>query len=265
MIVYPFSFIKTAGGGYDPDAQAFITATGISGADADAINQLVIDLKDYSLWSLIDAFYPFIGGTSTTCKYNLKDPQDEDASYRMSFNGSWTFSSNGVVPSSKSISNYGDTYWSSYGSGGNRNNNHHYYRYITGIYNKSCDYAGVASPYLIMGYCAGLEWFDGSAALSNGGNPTNGYSQAITKSATSDIRFYRKLDGGGSWSQFGSTLSDSSTQSTNSMYIGTINGANFPEEMRYSSLSYGQALTATQIGDLDTIVTTYNTTLGRNF
>ena len=106
MIVYPFSFIKSAGGGgYDPDAQAFITATGISGADADAINQLVIDLKDYLLWDLIDAFYPFIGGTSTSCKYNLKDPQDTDGAYRMSFNGSWTFNSSGVVPTSKSSSN----------------------------------------------------------------------------------------------------------------------------------------------------------------
>jgi hypothetical protein len=49
------------------------------------------------------------------------------------------------------------------------------------------------------------------------------------------------------------------------MYIGTINGANFPEEMRYGGLSYGQGLTSTEIADLDTIVTTYNTTLGRNF
>jgi hypothetical protein len=35
--------------------------------------------------------------------------------------------------------------------------------------------------------------------------------------------------------------------------------------MRYGSLSYGQGLTATQVGDLDIIVTNYNTTLGRNF
>jgi len=265
MIVYPFSFIKTAGGGYDPDAQAFITATGISGADADAINQLVIDLKDYSLWNLIDAFYPFIGGTSTSCKYNLKDPQDTNAAYRMSFNGSWTFSSNGVVPSSKSISNYGNSHWNPNGTGGNRNDSHHIYRYVNGVYNVGCDYMGVASPYTIMGACGQLEWFDGGGALSNGGtvSGTDGYSQGISRTLSNLASFYRKLDGG-SWTFFNS-VTTVATQSSNSMYIGTINGANFPEEMRYGSLSYGQGLTATQIGDLDTIVTTYNTTLGRNF
>lgn len=265
MIVYPFSFIKTAGGGYDPDAQAFITATGISGADADAINQLVIDLKDYSLWNLIDAFYPFIGGTSSSCKYNLKDPQDTDGAYRMSFNGSWTFSSNGVVPTSKSSSNYGNSYWNNYGSGGNRNDNHHYYRYINQINNLGCDYAGVASPYTIMGACSPLEWFDGGNALSNGGviAGSNGYSQAISRTSSGSASFYRKLEGG-SWGLFNS-VSGSATQSSNSMYIGSINGADFPEQMRYGGLSYGQGLTSTEIADLDMIVTTFNTTLGRNF
>lgn len=263
MIVYPFSFIKSAGGGYDPDAQAFITATGISGADADAINQLVLDLKSYSLWNLIDAFYPFIGGTSTTCKYNLKDPQDTNAAYRMSFNGSWTFSSNGVVPTSKSSSNYGDTYWNPYGSGGNRNDSHHFYRYINQINNLGCDYAGTSNPYTLLGYCAGLEWFDGNSGVSNGGNPTVGYSQALSRTANNLCALYRKLDSG-SWNFF-NNLTNTATQSTDSIYIGTINGANFPEQMRYGALSLGQGLSSTQIANLDLVVTTYNTTLGRNF
>jgi hypothetical protein len=76
--------------------------------------------------------------------------------------------------------------------------------------------------------------------------------------------FYRKLDGG-SWTTY-ATTNVVATQSSNSMNIGAINGFNgFSEEMRYGSLSYGQGLTATQVGDLDIIVTNYNTTLGRNF
>lgn len=265
MIVYPFSFIKTAGGGYDPDAQAFITATGISGSNADAINQLVLDLKSYSLWNLIDAFYPFIGGTSTTCKYNLKDPQDTNAAYRMGFNGSWTFSSNGVVPTSKSSSNYGDTFWNPNGTSGNRNDNHHIYRYVNGVYNVGCDYMGVASPFTIMGACSQLEWFDGGGSFTGGGvvSGTGGYSQGISRLVNNLASFYRKLSGG-SWGFYAST-SQVATQSSNSIYIGTINGAGFPEEMRYGALSLGQGLTTTQIANLDLVVTTYNTTLGRNF
>lgn len=249
----------------DPDAQAFITATGISGLDATAINTLVLDLKSYGLWTLIDAFYPFVGGTSTSCKFNLKDPQDTDGAYRMSFNGSWTVDSNGVKPSSKSNSNYGDSHWNPNGTGGNRNDSHHYYRYINGVYNVGCDYAGVAGPYTMMGTCSQLEWFDGGGALSTGGAVagTAGYSQGISRTASNLCRFSRKLQGG-SWTNFG-LINTVATQSSNSMYIGAINGASFPEEMRYSSLSYGQGLTDAQLLNLDTVVTTFNTTLSRNF
>jgi hypothetical protein len=226
---------------------------------------LVVNLKSYGLWTLIDAFYPFVGGTSTSCKYNLKDPQDTNGAYRMSFNGSWTIDSNGVKPTSKSNSNYGDSYWSPYGISGNRNDSHHYYRYINGVYNVGCDYAGVASPYTMMGTCSQLEWFDGGGALSAGGvvAGTAGYSQGISRTASNVCRFSRKLQGG-SWTNFG-LINTVATQSSNSMYIGAINGASFPEEMRYSSLSYGQGLTDAQLLNLDTIVTTFNTTLSRNF
>jgi len=253
------------GPSYDPDAQAFITATGISGLNADAINTLVLDLKSNSLWNLLDAFYPFVGGTATSVKYNLKDPQDTNAAYRMSFNGSWTIDSNGVVPTSKSSSNYGDSFWNPFGTGGNRQNSHHYYRYINGVYNVTCDYAGVATPYTIMGACNQLEWFDANSSVSLGGAVvgTAGYSQALSKNNATQVSFYRKL-AGGSWTTFG-TIGSTATQSSNNMYIGTVNGANFPEQMRYATLSYGQGLSHTQMANLDSIVTTFNTTLSRNF
>jgi hypothetical protein len=44
------------------------------------------------------ALYPFVGGTSTTHKYNLKDPRDLDAAFRVSFIGGWTHSSTGALP-----------------------------------------------------------------------------------------------------------------------------------------------------------------------
>ncbi len=49
----------------DPDAQAFITAAGITDAtQQSAINTLVTDLKGYGIWTKMKAIYPFVGGTS---------------------------------------------------------------------------------------------------------------------------------------------------------------------------------------------------------
>lgn len=255
---------------YDSDAVAYLNAIVSAGGTVDATmsaatNTLVVDLKTAGLWTLIDAAYPFLGGISASCKYNIKNPTDTDGAYRMTFAGSWTINSSGVKPTSKSSANYGNSYWTPYGNLGDRNTSHHYYRYINGVNNVGCDYAGVASPYTMLGACSQLEWFDGGGSLSGGGLVvgTPGYSQGLSRTASNLASFYRKLSGG-SWGLF-SSITTVATQSSNSMYIGAINGANFPEEMRYAFLSYGQGLTQTQMGDLDTIVTTFNTTLGRNF
>jgi hypothetical protein len=83
----------------DPDAQAFITAAAITDpTQQSAINTLVVDLKGYSIWTKMKALYPFVGGTSSTHKFNLKDPRDLDAAFRLVFNGGWTHSSNGATP-----------------------------------------------------------------------------------------------------------------------------------------------------------------------
>ena len=82
----------------DPDAQAFITAAAITDpTQQSAINTLVVDLKGYNIWTKMKALYPFVGGTASTHKWNLKDPRDLDAAFRMVFNGGWTHNSNGIT------------------------------------------------------------------------------------------------------------------------------------------------------------------------
>jgi hypothetical protein len=93
----------------DPDAQAFINATGISGNDALAINILVEELKDAGIWDYLDAVYPMVGGTATTHKYNLIDPQDTDGAYRLNFQGGWTHDSSGALPNGTTA--YADTHY----------------------------------------------------------------------------------------------------------------------------------------------------------
>lgn len=91
----------------DVDANNFLIATGITDATIkDAINTLVVDLKGFGLWSKMKAIYPFVGGTATTHKFNLKDPRDTAAAFRMDFVGGWTHSANGALPNG--VNAYGD-------------------------------------------------------------------------------------------------------------------------------------------------------------
>lgn len=89
---------------WDIDAVAFINATGITDAtQKSAINSLVKSLKAYNIWTKLYAFYPFIGGTSTTHKFNLKNPVDSDAAFRLTFSGTITHDSNGITTNGTSF------------------------------------------------------------------------------------------------------------------------------------------------------------------
>lgn len=92
----------------DSDAQAFITAAAITDAtQKSAIDTLVKGMKADGIWSKMKAIYPFVGGTATTHKWNLKDPRDLDAAFRLVFNGGWTHSANGSTPNG--TNGYADT------------------------------------------------------------------------------------------------------------------------------------------------------------
>lgn len=96
---------------YDSAAQSFFTSTGmIDTVQKRAINNLVLDLKQNSLWNKFLAIYPMAGGTSATSKWNLKDPRDLDQAYRITWNGSPEFKPTGVI--CLNSSDWGDTHLS---------------------------------------------------------------------------------------------------------------------------------------------------------
>ena len=83
---------------YDTDAQAFITTAQISDLTQQvALNNFVILLKQDSLWAKFSAIYPMLGGTSFSTKWNLKDPRDLDAAYRITWIGAPDFKITGVT------------------------------------------------------------------------------------------------------------------------------------------------------------------------
>ena len=88
----------------DPDVQAFLEATGIiDPTEISAITNLVVNLKDYNLWTKMKAIYPMVGGTATSQKYNLKNP----STFTGTFVGGWTHSSTGATPNG--VNAYMDT------------------------------------------------------------------------------------------------------------------------------------------------------------
>lgn len=87
--------------GLDPDAEAFLIA--ISNTDSvieSAIDKLFKGLKSNGIYSKMLAFYPFVGGTANSHKFNMVNPVDSDAAFRLTFTGTWTHNSNGALPSS---------------------------------------------------------------------------------------------------------------------------------------------------------------------
>ena len=79
---------------YDADAAAYFTATGITNTvEKDAINTFVLSLKSYSLWTTFHHLHLLcVGAGATQRKFNLKNPVDSDAAFRLSFLGGWTHS-----------------------------------------------------------------------------------------------------------------------------------------------------------------------------
>lgn len=79
---------------YDSDAQAFFTSAGITNTiQKNAVNQFVLDLKSYSIWTKFYALYPFVGGNASAHSYNLINP----ATYQITWYGGVTHDSDGII------------------------------------------------------------------------------------------------------------------------------------------------------------------------
>jgi hypothetical protein len=105
FLVNPYSYAT----GCDADAVAFLAAAGITDATiTSAICTLVTTMKADGTWAKMSAIYPFVGNTASQQKWNLKDPRDLNAAFRLSFIGGWTHSANGALPNGTNA--YADTF-----------------------------------------------------------------------------------------------------------------------------------------------------------
>jgi len=122
MIGLTYGNFSSSGAGFDPDAQAFITAAGITGeTQQSALNQLVLDLKgtgsttnNTDVWSDLYSLYPFCPIDNSTAtldgfKWNLLNPLDTDAAFRITWNNAPTVAVTGVKGNGSN--QYGNTHF----------------------------------------------------------------------------------------------------------------------------------------------------------
>lgn len=108
--------IKVVGGVavFTPDTstQKFINAvqgdgTTLTATQKFSVSYLTWRQKIDGTWSIMVAEYPFVGGTESAHKYNLKDPRNLDAAYRIVWYGTVTHNSLGIK--SNGTTGYGNT------------------------------------------------------------------------------------------------------------------------------------------------------------
>jgi hypothetical protein len=254
----------------DPDAQAFITAAAITDPTQQAaINTLVVDLKGYSIWTKMKALYPFVGGTASTHKFNLKDPRDLDAAFRLQFLGGWTHSSNGALPNG--TNGYADTFFIP--SANQTINSNGLGCYITANTFTSSDavtmgsfnLAGQASILISKINSSSIDNLDGRLNAANSLQTIVGRAGSfdIQRTSSTVTKLYKNASIISNFNSGGASLP------TLKMYIGNMSfGVNAPYASGYTNSQFriaytSDGLTDTDITNLRTAVQAFQTTLGR--
>jgi hypothetical protein len=247
---------------YDSDAQTFFTNAGITdNTQKDAVNALVVGLKADSLWAKMKAIYPFVGGTAGTHKYNLKNPADTNAAYRIIFEGTVTHNANGIT--GNGTTGYANTKFNpstNYDSLGSAS---------FGLYFKTSDVGGnfgngvaIDSNYVFLA----TAWA-GSGNFSIGNNGTQGPSVSDSKgfwvnSRTSTTNFTVYKNGS---TLVGGEAGASTAHANGEIFIGALNtgSAGYFHSLNIAFAFIGDGLDSTENANLNTRVTTFQTALGR--
>ena len=248
---------------YDADASAFFTAASITDTtQKSAVNQLVLDLKSYGIWTKSLALYPVVGGSASSHAVNLKTP----GTFNLSFSTGWTHASTGMTGAS-AYANTNLTPSSSLTA-----NNTHLSIYMgtdTAAGNKvemGVGVGGTLIPIMIL-----MSKYTGTIAQSNAYNLS---TNQITASNTNASGFYigsrtsstsHKLYKSSSILAT-DTNTNSNTLPTLSMTIGALNSNGSIvqySDRRFQFASIGSGLTDTEAANFYTAVQAYQTTLNR--
>ena len=270
MILANYGVVSSSGGAinYDADALAFMTAAAITdNTQKTAINTLVTDLKTYNIWTKMKALYPFVGGSASSHKWNLKDPRDLDAAYRLVFSGGWTHSSTGALPNG--TTGWATTYFNPSTMLANPNTSNHLAIYLrTNINEAAVDAGSFTNPGL--GY-------DIESRIVNMHYSFNGVTATTTSFANTDSRGLHVNTRQGTTTH--KVFINSTLKTTNTGTIVGLPNVNIALATRFNSslgtpetysskeqafASMGDGLSDTEVANFYTAVQSFNTLLARN-
>lgn len=272
LILNAFRLIVGGGSGYDADADAYFTATGLSDiTKMDALNDLVIGLKADGLWTECVAIFPFPGDTAAINSVNLKSP----GTFDLIFFGGLTHSSTGMLPDGST--GYADTGLvpSTYLATGDTHLS--YYSRTANTYNKvdigcftGVNYHGLALRIYYSGDTAFSYAYDGGSSLdranlnSSGNSNSQGFYVGSRTSGTSHYMYKNAIAGTQVTNLTGNFPSITDTVKIGAAsHDGTIPSSSFYGNRECAFASIGFGLDSTQVSDLYTLVQAYQTALGR--
>ena len=254
---------------YDADAQAFfdrVTTAGgtLSTLEKGAVNQLVLDMKSYSIWSKMKTIYPMVGASAAACKQNLKS-----SSFTGSFSTGWTFASTGVTPNGSSA--YMDSNFSPFVS--SIANSFHLSVYSrTNINVNAYDFAVNNSPGSAYNpeYSIRMQRLDLKMSSVMGDYNNQFIAETVanslgfgigTRTASNSMKLYKN------GTALNSNTNTSSTTYPNfKIYLGATNfggAASGYSSREYAFASIGDGLSDTEAGNFYTSVQAFQTTLSR--
>lgn len=253
------------------DAIAFITAANITDTtQQNAIITLVNDLKSSNIWSKMRAIYPFVGGTASSHRFNLKDPRQVSGAFYITFYGGGTHSLNGYQPDGATA--YGNT--SFIANNHLTNSSGHISIYSrTNVEELSCDFGASKTPspfalegpeQVILTRYTGLGlvsvYGDYNSSMKTPNADSRGYYINNRNSATNTTSFkngVKVIDAVGN-----------SGLSTTELVISAESAAGPPAIQRFSTrqiafATIGDGLSDSEATALYNAVQTFNTTLNR--
>jgi len=260
----------------NPTVEQFITNTGITGTTAAAVRQLGQDLVFNGLWNKMIAFWPLAGSTADSFKYNLINPVDSNAAFRLTYTGSVGFGPGGMTGSVTGLAN-ANTYW---------NPNLYTGTLITGSFSfgaytvnnsgsdTNCDMgidveSGPTGRFAFGLYGQGssprgINWV--ADAVVQASTTSSAGFWVDSRTATNVHKLYKN------GAQIGSTdtsniSSGTFASSINLRLMAQAFGAGIADysPRTYGTFFIGYGLTDSNVYTLNNIIHTYNTTLGRPY
>lgn len=263
------TFQSGGGSGFDPDAQAYITALGADATISEYINTMFLGFKGIgttngtNFYSKLRAVYPMSPSDASTIsadttKWNAVNPLNTDAAFRLSFFNDPIYSLTNGLEQNGSGNSYVNTHFieSSNMVAGNNG--------LTLAIKNSPNYpnnyaAGDQTIFSVRQGGTNYLLYSGSELISTGVGP-NGIITISRRSSTDMEAYYNGVS-------VGTNTNLSNTQSNASIFLqGVNNGAGSPVDYHEGDTDFAlihDGLTDNEAKDLYDVITIWRTNLGR--